>query len=99
MNQQSSEKVGRPPPAESNDAGTECRRGRAEYNGVRTISDAGFWLQVALEGSPTAENRNQVALETNPDAESWNLTAFGLKKSRKSYQQTNEETIWQHSNR
>ena len=55
MNQQSSEKGGRPPPAESNDAGTECRRGRAEYNGVRTLPDTGNWLQVALERSPTRE--------------------------------------------
>ena len=55
MNQQSSEKGGRPPPAESNDAGTECRRGRAEYNGVRTMSDA--------------ENHNLTALERRPKRE------------------------------
>jgi hypothetical protein len=55
MNQQSSEKGGRPPPAESNDAGTECRRGKSESNGVRMLSEA--------------ENRNQVALERSPKRE------------------------------
>ena len=55
MNQQSSEKGGRPPPAESNDAGTECRRGLAESNGVRTLPDAGNRNLTALERSPTWE--------------------------------------------
>jgi len=55
MNQQSSEKGGRPPPAESNDAGTECRRGKSESNGVRTLPDAGNRLQVVLERGPTWE--------------------------------------------
>ena len=59
----------------SNDAGTECRRGKSESNGVRTLPDTGNWLQVALE--------------TNPDVESWNLTALGAKESTKNNNQTN----------
>ena len=54
MNQQSSEKGGRPPPAVSNDAGKECRRGKSESNGVRTL--------------PDAENRNLTPLERSPMA-------------------------------
>ena len=57
MNMSNHQNDGRPPPAESNDAGTECRRGRAEYNGVRTLPDTGNWLQVALERFPTAKIR------------------------------------------
>ena len=55
MNQQSSEKGGRPPPAESNDVWSECRSESAESNDVRTLPDTGNRLQVALEGSPTWE--------------------------------------------
>ena len=55
MNQQSSEKGGRPPPAVSNDAGKECRKGSAEYNGVRTLPDAGNRNLTALERCPKRE--------------------------------------------
>ena len=55
MNMSNHQNDGRPPPAESNDAGTECRRGKSESNGVRTLPDAGNRLQVVLERGPTWE--------------------------------------------
>ena len=48
-------KDGRPPPAESNDVWSECRRGRAESNDVRTLPDAGNRNLTALERFPTRE--------------------------------------------
>ena len=55
MNMSNHQNDGRPPPAESNDAGTECRRGSAESNDVRTLPDAGNRNLTALERFPTRE--------------------------------------------
>ena len=55
MNMSNHQNDGRPPPAESNDVWSECRRGKSESNGVRTLPDAGNRLHVALERFPMRE--------------------------------------------